>query len=229
MNNSIQDTAIDFIANKNNATLTSLINRLKPGLISYMRKFTKDSNMINDAIQNTFISIWEKLEQYKVEYNFSTWAYAIARNEILYMIREQRKTVSMGNILFADHDSDESYCTNYYAILDKSHKDSASFHSSEYEFNNDIGKQNIFEPSKEEVIYKLYDASISAIKKLKEPIRTVMIEREINKLPLSTIANKLGWNTNTVKTRVLKGRKEVKKILQEKYSELAESYVEFER
>jgi DNA-directed RNA polymerase specialized sigma24 family protein len=53
----IQLLSIDFIQNKNNITFSKLIKRLKPGLKNYLYKFSKDFDVIEDIIQNTFIRI----------------------------------------------------------------------------------------------------------------------------------------------------------------------------
>ena len=81
-------------------------------------------------------------------------------------------------------------------------------------------------PTGEELIQKLYDASISAIHELKEPYKTVMIEREIKQKQLQTIAQDLGWNTSTVKTRLRKARKDISENIKKSYPELVEAYNE---
>jgi DNA-directed RNA polymerase specialized sigma24 family protein len=79
-------------------------------------------------------------------------------------------------------------------------------------------------PVGEELVSHLFDASISAIHSLKEPYKTVMIEREINQKQLSDIANNLGWNLSTVKTRLRKARKDVAEVIYKKYPDLVDSY-----
>ena len=91
---SIQSLAIDFLEQKDNKTFSELIKRIKPGLISFIYKYVKDQDMIKEVVSKTFISVWEKLDQYNKDYNFSTWVYAIAKNEALGQLRGQSKTLS---------------------------------------------------------------------------------------------------------------------------------------
>jgi DNA-directed RNA polymerase specialized sigma24 family protein len=62
------------------------------------------------------------------------------------------------------------------------------------------------------------------INQLSEPYKTVMIEREINQKQLNDIADDLGWNLSTVKTRLRKARKDVAEVLYKKYPDQIDSY-----
>ena len=79
-------------------------------------------------------------------------------------------------------------------------------------------------PSGEELVQKLYDASVNAIYELPEPYKTVMIEREVNRKQLQAIADELGWNTSTVKTRLRKARKDIAENIKKQYPELVNAY-----
>jgi len=199
---SIQTIALNFIENKNNKTFTELINRLKPGLLSFAYNFVKDRDKSQEIVARTFNSIWEKIHQYKPEYKFSTWAYAIAKNEALGVLREGNRILS--------HDK-----------LTENHSKVLQMYSPTFNMNVEcVG------PSGEELIQYLYDASISAIYELNEPYKTVMIEREVNQKQLHNIAEDLSMNLSTVKTRLRKGRKDVAMVLYKKYPELVDSYFE---
>jgi DNA-directed RNA polymerase specialized sigma24 family protein len=64
------------------------------------------------------------------------------------------------------------------------------------------------------------------IKKLEEPYRSVIYQREIKELQLADIADKFGWPLSTVKTRLRKARKDVHYAIQKKHPELMEIYYE---
>ena len=53
-----------------------------------------------------------------------------------------------------------------------------------------------------------------------------MIEREVNRKQLQTIADELGWNTSTVKTRLRKARKDIATIVEKQYPDLVDAYIE---
>ena len=197
---SIQSIALEFIENKNNETFTKIVNRLRPGLLSFSYKYVKDRDLSNEVVSQTFISVWEKIDQYNPKFKFSTWVYAIARNEALGIIRSGNKTLSF-----------DKYTDNHSHLLQT--------YSPVFNMNTEC-----MAPSGEELTQQLFDASISAIQELTEPYKTVMIERELNQKQLSDIAVDLGWNLSTVKTRLRKARKDVAQVLYKKYPDLVDSY-----
>jgi len=201
---SLQTIALDFIEKKDNQTFTELINRLKPGLSSFIYRYLQDQDLINEVLSQTFISIWEKTHQYNNKYNFSTWAYAIAKNEALGQIRIKNKNLSH-----------ERLTENHSKVLKQNSP-------------TDRIQMEVVGPVGEELIQQLYDVSVNAIGKLKEPYKTVMIEREVNRKQLQTIAEELGWNPSTVKTRLRKARKDIANMVSKEYPDLVLAYSEEE-
>jgi len=197
---SIQTIALNFIENKNNENFTLLIQRLKPGLLSFAYNFVKDRDLANEVVAQTFISIWTKIHQYNPKFNFSTWAYAIAKNVALGILREKNKNLSF-----------DKYLHNHSRLL--------QLYNPVFNMNTEM-----MVPTGEELTQRLYDVSISAIYELDEPYKTVMIEREINEKQLNEIANDLNWNLSTVKTRLRKARKDVAQQLYKKYPDMVDSY-----
>jgi len=199
-NISIQSLALEFLKNRNDKAFTVLTNRLKPGLLSFSYNFVKDRDLSQEVVSQTFIRIWEKIEQYNTKFKFSTWVYTIAKNEALGIIRNSRKNISF-----------DKYMNNHSRLL--------QIYNPVFNMNTEcIG------PSGEQLTQELYDASISAINELDEPYKTVMFEREINQKQLNDIANDLDWNLSTVKTRLRKARKDVADKLYKKYPDMVDSY-----
>jgi len=197
---SIQNIALDFLQNKNNKTFSDLINRLRPGLLSFAYKYVKDSDLAKEVVSQTFIVIWEKIDQYNPKFNFSTWVYAIAKNESLGIIRTRNKNLSF-----------DRYMHNHSRLI--------QMYNPVFTMNTEV-----MGLSGEELTQKLFDASLSAINELDEPYRSVMVEREINQKQLNDIADDLGMNLSTVKTRLRKGRKDVAEILYKKYPDAVDAY-----
>jgi RNA polymerase sigma factor (sigma-70 family) len=202
--NSIQSIALEFLEKRDNTTFRTLINRLKPGLISYTYKYVNNMDLCKEIISKTFISVWEKIDQYDKTYNFSTWVYAIAKNEALGQLRSQKRTVS-------------------HEMLTENHSRVLQLYSPVV-----YTETEVIGPRGEEIIDFLYEKTVYEIRKLEEPYKTVMIEREINQKRLQDIAADLNWNLSTVKTRLRKARMDVAKIISEKHPELLESYYEEE-
>ena len=203
-NISIQNLAIDFLEQRDNKTFSDLIRRLKPGLVSFTYNYVHDITLAREIVQKTFIAVWEKIDQYNKDYNFSTWIYAIAKNEALGQLRLKSKTLSRDK-------------------LSENHSKLLKVYTPLTSINIEV-----IGPSGEKLTSSLYEKTLEEIQNLEEPYRTVIFEREINNKRLQDIAVDLGWNLNTVKTRLRKARKDVADMLKEKHPDLIEAYYDEE-
>lgn len=202
---SIQSLAIDFLEQKDNKTFSDLIKRLKPGLVSFVYNYVKDTDLSREIVSKTFIAVWEKIDQYNKDYNFSTWVYAIAKNEALGQLRIKSKTLSRDR-------------------LSENHSKLLKLYTPLTSINIEV-----IGPSGEKLTSALYEKTLEEIENLEEPYRTVIFEREINNKRLQDIAVDLGWNLNTVKTRLRKARQDVANLLREKHPDLIEAYYDEEQ
>jgi RNA polymerase sigma-70 factor (ECF subfamily) len=57
---------------------------------TYIGRFIRDPNIVDDLAQNTFLCGFRKLESFRGEASLGTWLLAIARNEALMYLREER-------------------------------------------------------------------------------------------------------------------------------------------
>jgi len=202
---SIQSLAIDFVNNRTESNFKNLIDRIKPGLYLFVRKYVgNNKDLCNEIVSQTFISIWEKIDQYDKIHNFSTWVYAIAKNDALGQLRLGKRNLSHEQLTENQSKTLRMYSGAFYMDLEC------------------IG------PNEEELTQHLYELTIKEINLLDEPYKTVMVEREVNKKQLQDIADSLEWNLNTVKTRLRKARQEIADNLTKKYPELIEAYNEHE-
>ena len=199
---SIQILAIEFIEKRDNRSFSELVDRLKPGLLLFSNKFVNDKDICQEIISQTFISVWEKVDQYNNKFSFSTWVYAIAKNEALGQLRLKKKNLSHDRLSENHSKILKLYSTPIYMDLE------------------------CMIPNGEELTKNLYDLTLMEINNLSEPYKKVMYEREINKKQLQLIAIDLGWNLNTVKTRLRKARQDIANSLTKKYPELIEAYNE---
>ena len=199
-NSSIQTIALNFIEKKDNKTFSILINRLKPGIFSFAYRYVKDKDLANEIVSQVFETIWIKIDQYNPNWSFSTWAYAIAKNQALGMIRNNNKTLSF-----------DKYTNTHSKLL--------QMYNPVFVMNTEV-----MGPTGEELTQQLFDASLAAINELDEPYKTVMIEREIKEKQLNEIATYLNWNLSTVKTRLRKARKDVAEVLYKKYPDAVDAY-----
>jgi RNA polymerase sigma-70 factor (ECF subfamily) len=199
----LQEMGMQFFITRKEADFVQIYKRLKPSISFYLRELVPQYDDRNDVIATTFLKIFTKIEQYNPAWNFSTWAYRIARNEALLFHRAKRKTFSYEAMI------EEGNIKN--SIEKKLIKDSDL-----YEFE--------FELFEEDPIVLLYDQAISEINKLPDIYKKVLTLREIQKKKYEEIAKELGWNHNTVRTRIRKGRELVRSNLLKKNPTLVKKY-----
>lgn len=60
-----------------------------------IRRIVIDHDDADDVSQNTFIKVWEKLDQFREDSKLYTWIFRIATNEALNFINRKKNTVSM--------------------------------------------------------------------------------------------------------------------------------------
>lgn len=202
--NSIQTLALQFIENKDEESFKKVINRLKPGLMGFVYKYIKDMDSTKEIVSQVFIIIWEKSHQYNAKWNFSTWAYSIARNESLGHLRIKKRHLS--------HEQ-----------LEENHSRVLRIYSPEVTMNIEIDG-----PAENEIIDTLHEKTMDAIHNLEEPYRAIMIEREVNQKQLQDIAKDLSMNLSTVKTRIRKAKKDIAINIVKEHPSLVKAYYERE-
>jgi RNA polymerase sigma-70 factor (ECF subfamily) len=67
-----------------------LVRVFQARIRTYIGRFIRDSNVVDDLAQNTFLSGYRKLDSYRGDASLGTWLLAIARNEALMYLREER-------------------------------------------------------------------------------------------------------------------------------------------
>ena len=149
-----------------------------PKLIYYTPQLCKDPQKAEDISTESFLIAFEKIEKYdKEKSQFSTWLFTIARNLMLQDIKTSKKTMSL------DIEIDEEGTTM---------------------------KDFLQEEESEEYLYDLSskkaEIMIKHISKLKEPYRSVIEMREIQKMAYKDIADQLGKNLSTIKSQIRNGR-----------------------
>ncbi len=71
-----------------------LIDKYRGPLRNYIETFISDRFDAEDVCQRTFIKAFTKINTYNPEYEFSTWLYAIAQNEMKDMNRKSRTSIN---------------------------------------------------------------------------------------------------------------------------------------
>jgi RNA polymerase sigma-70 factor (ECF subfamily) len=176
----------------------SLYEKYYPKLIYFTSRICNDLQKAEDLSTDSFMIALDKIDKYEKEKSqFSTWLFTIAKNLTLQDLKISKKNVSM------DVEFDEEGTTM---------KD---FIDIEYDVDN----------FNQDVIDRKAGVMKKHISQLKEPYRTVIEMREIQKMAYQDIADKLGRNLSTIKSQIRNGRHILISQTIKEFKEIDELYV----
>ena len=93
-----QEILRHFYADRNNEWLGPLLERYTLLLYGVSMKYLKNSEEARDAVQQIFLKVITELHKYEVSY-FSSWLYMIAKNHCLMLIRDQRRSIPVDQVM----------------------------------------------------------------------------------------------------------------------------------
>lgn len=99
---------------------TLLIEKYQQKIYWHIRRMVQNHDDADDVMQNTFIKIWNGLENFRADSQLFTWIYRIATNETITFInsRTRKATVAFES---NDGEDDEGYSPSNY-IKGESHQ-----------------------------------------------------------------------------------------------------------
>jgi len=89
--NQTDEQLVAVIREKDKELYGEIIRRYQVKLSHYLRKFIKNSDELEDVLQEVFIKAYRNLYDFDVGKRFSPWVYRIAHNEALNSIKKYRK------------------------------------------------------------------------------------------------------------------------------------------
>lgn len=194
-----KELATEFKKTKTERVYNELYKKMRPGLWSYINNIVKDSTIANDITSTTLTKVYLKIDQYDESYQITTWAYRIAYNECIGWIRFRNKKISINVFTDAgieppskDLDLDPNIMV----------KTDADFWEAENLINEQV---------------RLTKEAINALPPM---YKRYMVERFLNHKSYGDILNIMlehekNINSQTVKNRIFRGRKIVKKQLEQ--------------
>lgn len=102
-----QEILQDFQKGNKEQAFTTLMKKYQEKIYWHIRRIVISHEDANDVIQNTFIKVWNNIEQFRADSKLYTWIYRIATNESLNFL-EQRKKNTMVDFDDVKHDLSES-------------------------------------------------------------------------------------------------------------------------
>lgn len=194
-----KELALEFKKTRSEKTYNELYHKMRPGLWSYINNIVKDPTIADDIVSTTLTTVYLKIDQYNEDYQITTWAYRIAYNECIGWIRFRNKKVSMNVFTDAgvEPPMNESITTSD-GFLPKTEEDWLN--------EDDTLDQQV----------RLTHEAINALPPM---YKRYMVERFLNHKSYSDILDIMkefekGINLQTVKNRIFRGRKIVKKQLE---------------
>lgn len=148
----------------------------------------KNREDAEDIAQEVFIKAYRALNSFRADSEFSTWIYRICKNTVYDYMRKnsKAKTIPLSEMSSGD-DNDR-----------------------EYEIADESGK---YDPEKTAISKETASLVNLAISKLSEEHRNIIVMRDIEGYSYSEIADFLGLEEGTVKSRLSRAREALKKQL----------------
>jgi RNA polymerase sigma-70 factor (ECF subfamily) len=184
-----EELIIEFQRSGDEKAFEILIQRFKNPLTNYVFRFLGDYDSCVDVVQETFIKVYRYKDNYNSVAKFSTWVYTIAGN----LAKTEYKRKQRRNL----------FSINSYG------EESKTFEIPDESFRPDV---TVDSNMKNEIIQ-------NALLKVRDSYREAVILRDIQGLSYEEIAEIIGIEVGTVKSRINRGRAELQKFLKDIYND----------
>ena len=139
-----------------------------------------------DLAQEVFLKVFRSLKNYQPVASFPTWLYRVTVNCCFDHLRKKNRRRKQGEVLAWESSNDECEIE----IPD------STFNPEQCEINSQLG-----------------ECLAKALAKLPEILRTVIVLRDVEGLTCAEIGRALGCAQGTVKSRLFRGRSELRRLL----------------
>ena len=159
-----------------------LLDRYEDKIFRLAYRFVRNETEAKEVLQDTFLSIWRKLDTFKGDAQFGSWLYRVAANTALMRLRAQRRHPEIST-----EELPIGYLDNYGQVPPP-------------------GENWAKRPDDELQSDELRRHIQSAVDALPEIYRTVFLLRDVEGLSTEETAEILGISVPTVKTRLHRAR-----------------------
>jgi RNA polymerase sigma-70 factor (ECF subfamily) len=184
-----EELIIEFQKTNDEKAFEILVQRFKNPLTNYVYRFLGDYDACVDVVQDTFIKVFRYKDNYSSLAKFSTWVYTIAGN----LARTEYQRKKRRNFFSISSYGDEE---KSFDIPDETSRPDVSADSN----------------MKRELIEK-------ALLKVRGSYREAVILRDVQELSYEEIAEIMGIEIGTVKSRINRGRAQLQKYLKDIYND----------
>ena len=82
---------VERARNKDFGAFEQLLDRYEDKIFRLAYRFVRNESEAKEVLQDTFLSIWRKLDTFKGDAQFGSWLYRVAANTALMRLRAQRR------------------------------------------------------------------------------------------------------------------------------------------
>jgi RNA polymerase sigma-70 factor (ECF subfamily) len=184
-----EELIIEFQQNGTEEAFEIIVQRYKNPLTNYVFRFLGNYEACSDVVQETMIKVYRYKDTYSSVAKFSTWIYTIAGNLARTEYRRQRRR-------------------KFFSISDYGEE------HGQFELPDEVYRPDVMTDSgiKEEIIQ-------NALVNVKDVYREAVILRDIEGMSYEEIAEILGVNEGTVKSRINRGRAKLQELLKDIYKD----------
>ena len=199
MKNNFNTLALEFKYKQTDTNFKNLYVAIQRPLLKFINNIVKDRDVANDVFQDVAMKIYQKIDMYNENFNFSTWSYTIARNECFGFLKskEQKNRVSLSN---SDENGIELTSNLEVTVLETVTNEAESFD---------------FEENVTDAAYK-YNETVEILEGLDPKYKEFLEDKYIRKMKEKEIAAKHGCSKSMVKNRLFHGRKKIQKMYSER-------------
>ncbi len=182
------DNLIEKVKKGDLEAFEELVHLYEVRAINFAYRMLKDSHDAEDAVQEAFLKVFDKIHTFHQKSSFSTWFFTILNNVCLDALRKKSKAPAQVSI---NQQSDEE---------------------DEYELPIEDTTPGPYEAFQKKDAMKALDAALS---QLSDEHRAVIVLRDINGMEYENIAKVLDVSLGTVKSRLSRARQALGKLLEE--------------
>jgi RNA polymerase sigma-70 factor (ECF subfamily) len=173
---------VERARNKDFGAFEQLLDRYEDKIFRLAYRFVRNETEAKEVLQDTFLSIWRKLDTFKGDAQFGSWLYRVAANTALMRLRAQRRHPEVST-----EELPVGYLDNYGQLPP-------------------AGENWARRPDDELQSDELRRHIQSAVDQLPEIYRTVFLLRDVEGLSTEETGEILGISVPTVKTRLHRAR-----------------------
>lgn len=186
----VESAFLERLRARDMAAFDLFVNERSAEVYSLLYRLTEDAEEARDLTQETFLRAFRHIDSFRGDADLRTWLYRIAVNQARNRWRwwKRRKKDSIISLDFSDRDDDEPLSAR---VSSNTERDP---------------EQNLLARERETALMK-------ALRTLKQDFREAVILRDIEGLSYEEIADTLEISVGTVKSRIARGRLELRKKL----------------